>query len=115
MQTFATMREQANKRWLVSLDGFANDFRVLWIPLTGSLLVQQRSPIRDWLTVSGFKQWAHFVQIGTNLSDVPEVLRWLDAHDEEARAIADRGRRFMQERADFDGAVRYLFRILEAF
>ncbi|CAK0876064.1 unnamed protein product [Prorocentrum cordatum] len=112
---FATLYEQASKKWLLSLDGWANDFRPSWLPHAGSLLVRQRSPVRDWLDVSGFQSGAHFASVAANLSDVAEVLEWLSLNDARARAVAAEGRRFVERRASPDGAVEYLYRLLVAY
>jgi hypothetical protein len=64
------------------------------LAMTG-LLFHHETPAKDWFYDS-FKAWEHFVPIRTDLSDLKERYIWAEEHQDEAQAIADRGRAFVR-------------------
>jgi hypothetical protein len=82
-------------KYLISLDGAVAAWkRVATILFSGSVLMLQHR-WREFFYV-GLKPWVHYVPVEYDVSNVIEQYEWLKAHPEEARTIADNGRRFAQ-------------------
>lgn len=57
----------------------------------GQLVIRQEEIMYEWFEPY-FEPWTHYVPMRFDLSDLWEKVEWARAHDEEARAIAERAR-----------------------
>ena len=87
------MREHANYRYQIDIDGVANAWATLERFLCGSCVLKVQSRFEMWYYPS-LRPWVHYVPLRGDLDDLEERLEWCRAHPEDARAIAEAGRRF---------------------
>jgi Glycosyl transferase family 90 len=94
------MRERTSRdrsmqyRGVFDIDGNANAWSGLFCSLLGaSCVLKVGSPrgFHQWY-YPNLHPWVHFVPIGSNLSDIQDVVQWFAANDSQAREIAARGR-----------------------
>lgn len=58
--------------------------------------------------MDGLREWVHYIPVRENLADLPERLRWLDEHRDEAAAIGRAGQAFARERLTRSAALEGL-------
>jgi len=84
----------------------------------GKLLTSGAVVLKPWAAGYPFyyralHEWEHYVPLRPDLSDLPERVRWLQAHDAEAEAIGRRAAAFARAAlspASIDGYVAALLR-----
>jgi hypothetical protein len=86
--------EHNRYKYQIDIDGNTNSWPGLFQKLlTGSpvLKVTSASGHRQWY-YDRLRPWVNFVPVASDMSDLIEKVRWLQAHDDAARAIGDHGR-----------------------
>jgi hypothetical protein len=88
------------------------------------LLFHHETPAKDWYHDS-LKAWYHYVPVRTDLADLKERYRWAEEHQDEARAIAERGTEFaksffsyqnlQKEHESYFGESGVLWKIVDAY
>ena len=85
-------------KWLLVIDGNSNAWSALFAGLlSGSCVLKVASPkgFKQWY-YDRLKPWVHFVPVEEDLSDLDELVAWLEAHDADAQAIGQAGRAFAE-------------------
>ncbi len=85
-------------KWLLVIDGNSNAWSALFAGLlSGSCVLKVASPrgFRQWY-YDRLKPWVHFVPVEEDLSDLDQLVAWLEAHDADAQAIGEAGRAFAE-------------------
>ncbi len=85
-------------KWLLVIDGNSNAWSALFAGLlSGSCVLKVASPkgFKQWY-YDRLKPWVHFVPVEEDLSDLDELVAWLEAHDTDAQAIGQAGRAFAE-------------------
>jgi hypothetical protein len=121
---FQTVEERSGFKYILNLDGHTSAHRLGFEFSLGSVVITHESPDYLW-----FKPWmvalnksksnvssACHIEVKQDLSDLPEMVRWCQAHDTECKKIAENGYKFYQkvlEKPDFmyDYMVSILSRI----
>ena len=57
----------------------------------GSTVFRQVSPYVEFFHAR-LKAWVHYIPVADNLADLPERIRWAEAHPQKAARIAEAGR-----------------------
>lgn len=83
-------------KYQLSVDGTVAAYRFPFLLAGDSLVVKQRSTYYEHF-YPALKAGKHYLEVNHDLSDLLEKLEWARAHDKEARAIAQAGRKFAQE------------------
>ncbi|CAK0899702.1 unnamed protein product [Prorocentrum cordatum] len=100
-------------RYLVNVAAVVSAWRLTELLASGSVLLLQedssRELIYEWLT-----PWEHFVPVSSGLSDLVAKVQWLESHQAEARAIAERGYRHFVARVRRQDTYCYLWQALRA-
>lgn len=81
------------RRYAIDIDGHANAFSNFFVRLLyGCCVIKVASPLgfRQWY-YDRLEPWQHFVPVAADLSDMPEMLAWCQAHPRECREIAAAG------------------------
>ena len=81
-------------RAVLVIDGNSNAWSALFCGLlSGScvLRVESGPGFRQWY-YGRLKPWLHYVPVSADLSDLDDVVAWVMAHDDDARAIGEAGR-----------------------
>jgi hypothetical protein len=81
-------------RGVFDIDGNANAWSGLFCSLLGAscvLKIASAQGFRQWY-YADLKPWENYIPIQSDLSDLPEAVRWFHAHDSQVREIATRGR-----------------------
>jgi len=106
-------RELPKYRYLVNVAAVVSAWRLTELLASGSVLLLQedssRELIYEWLT-----PWEHFVPVSSGLSDLVAKVQWLESHQAEARAIAERGYRHFVARVRRQDTYCYLWQALRA-
>jgi hypothetical protein len=90
------MIHHAKYRFLIDIDGMANAWSFFEKLLLGACILKVRSPFEQWF-YGEIAEWQHFVPIEHDLADLTEKIEWCQQHQDEARAIAERGQRFAMQ------------------
>jgi hypothetical protein len=94
-------------RAVLVIDGNTNAWSALFCALlSGScvLKVESEHGYRQWY-YDQLKPWIHYVPVSADLSDMDDIVAWVMAHDDDARAIGAAGQAFA-EAMTFERAVR---------
>ena len=93
----APMPEHCRYKYLLNFDGQAASFRYKTLFLCGSLVLSVDLQWEEfWYEY--LIPWVHYVPLAADGSDGDAVLDFLEAHPEEAKAIAENGRQFVLQR-----------------
>lgn len=99
-------------RYLVDVDGNSTSWsRLRWLLRSGSLVLKQESEHEQWYYPQ-LVPWRHFLPVAPDLSDLLDRVAWARAHDAEAQAIAEEGRRFALQRLERPKAFHHLLAVL---
>jgi len=95
-------------RYVINTHGNGNDWsnRLRSLLSTGAVVFKQESSLFEFWEW-GLKPWVHYVPVRRDLSDLPQLLRWAQQNDSEARRIADAGVMYVQSSVRYDDALCY--------
>lgn len=82
-----TLEDHADFRYLVDVQGVGYSARIKYLMHSGRPLLVADRRHWDWATVDAVP-WTHYVPVAEDLGDLLEKIAWLDAHPDEAAAIA---------------------------
>merc|ERR1712048_931908 len=93
-----SMGDILQHKYTISVEGFGGDDARVWdLQSSRSLLLRLPPVCLDWLQYTVEMPWEHYVEVARDLSDLTAILSRLDADEDMARSIADRGRNFSRE------------------
>ena len=107
-------------KYQLDVDGNTNAWAALFQKLyTGSPVLKVASPLgfRQWF-YDDLKPWWNYVPVAADMSDLIDKIKWLQAHDLEARRIGERGRTLamaMTHRSELTKARRVVSAALRHF
>lgn len=95
-------------RYVINTHGNGNDWsnRFRSLLSTGAVVFKQESSLFEFWEW-GLKPWVHYVPVRRDLSDLPQLLRWAQQNDSEARRIAEAGVMYVQSSVRYDDALCY--------
>jgi hypothetical protein len=80
-------------KYVIDIDGNSNSWPGLFTKLlTGSCVLKVESPWKQWY-YSSLKPWVNYVPIKNDLSDLIDKIKWCRENDDQARVIAENGRK----------------------
>ncbi|KAF7323454.1 hypothetical protein HMN09_00126300 [Mycena chlorophos] len=79
-------------KYLLDVDGNTFSGRFLGLLRSGSLVFKARVLASDWL-----QPFQHFIPVRADLADLVQQVHWAMEHENEARAIMERGRVFAEQ------------------
>ena len=92
-----TLEDHCKYKYLFNFRGVAASFRFKHLFLCGSLVLHVGE---DWLEFfyPALKPWVHFVPLDPNFSSdqIQDLIEFLNAHDEIAKNIANKGKEFIR-------------------
>merc|ERR1712129_89761 len=104
----------AKHKYLLNVDGVVSSWRLSSLLQTGSVLLLQESPTWEasFLLLS---PWVHFVPIASDLSNLIEMVEYLEANprvaEEMARAAADAFAQHLRSQDTYCFAMRSLLHV----
>ena len=102
MDGWASIADHVKFKYLISLDGWtAAWMRVPWIMATNSLLIKQETLKVEWFDYA-LKPYVHYYPVKRDLSNLLEVIDYLEKHQEEAQEIIRNANKFVEEFFDRD-------------
>lgn len=108
----ATFDEYVQHKYLIELDGYvAGTPGCAWKLLSNCAVFKHDSPFMLWY-YRAMRPWVHYIPLKGDLSDVFEKLQWAKDHDEEAKQIAENGRRFAKENIMPEHLYLYCYKVL---
>ncbi|XP_020366799.2 protein O-glucosyltransferase 1 isoform X2 [Rhincodon typus] len=98
-------------KYLFNFRGVAASFRFKHLFLCGSLVFHVGN---EWLEFfySQLKPWVHYIPVNQDLSNVRELLQFVQENDHIAREIAERGRQFILEHLKMEDVSCYWKQLL---
>jgi hypothetical protein len=94
-------------RYVVDVDGQCCAWKSLFFKLaSGSVVLKLHSPYQQWF-YRLLRPWEHYIPVSGDLGDFEAIYAWLRAHDNDAREIAENGRRTIAT-VTFEGALEEL-------
>ena len=97
-------------KFIVQIDGNGNSWQLLRKLRLGCCMVMVDSDWRLWHH-HALRAWEHYVPVAQNLSNLAERMDWCLRHDEEARKIAQRGRRLALS-VDFESEMQFAAKLV---
>ena len=88
--------EFARYRYQIDIDGNTNSWGLLAKLAMGSCILKVQSPYQQWY-YGDLRPWEHYIPIRADLSDLEDKVLWCREHDDDARDIAQAGKRFADE------------------
>lgn len=111
----ASWDEYIQHKYLIELDGYvAGTPGCAWKLLSNCAVFKHDSPFILWY-FRVMKPWVHYIPVKSDLSDVFEKLNWAKTHDEEAKQIAENGRRFAKENIMPEHLYLYCYKVLKKY
>ena len=101
-------------RYLLNLDGNAAASRLASLFHTGSAVFLADSPFYEWWYPL-LRPWVHYIPVERALRDVPERVRWANAHPAEVAAIAARGLAFARQHLTTHAVACFWWQLLTEF
>lgn len=117
MQPYVPPESFQGCKYQIDIDGNANSWPGLLLKLySGSPVLKVASPgnFRQWY-YRDLVPWVNYVPVREDLSDLVERIEWLREHDEQARAIGQRGRELAKSLDAADARRRAVLSLREAF
>lgn len=112
LQSFARTEDHLLYKYQVCVDGAAGQFPgFAWRLLSNCLVFKIKSPVKLWFD-AGLASEFHYIPIEHDLSNLANRLIWAQEHDDEARSIAENGRKFAQENIMPDDLILYCYKVL---
>lgn len=109
---YVSWEKALHYKYQMAIDGVTCSFPATqWKLLSGALTLKQDSPDIMYF-YDELIPWVHYVPVRNDLSDLIEKIRWAKTHDEEARKIAEEGRRFALEHLMPEHIFQYASKIL---
>lgn len=94
---FNLITYQLRYKYLVEVDGHTCTYPGFqWRLLSNCTVLKQETENRMWYYFP-LRPWVHYVPLKKDLSDLMEKICWCIENDDEARKIADQGRKFAKE------------------
>jgi hypothetical protein len=91
--SFLTMTDQSNYKYIIHVDGNVNAYRLLTTMATGSLILRVTSQYTSWADHM-MKHMTHYVPVKADLSDLLGVIEWCKKNDDICKRIANTGMEF---------------------
>lgn len=79
-------------RYLIDIDGNTNAWGLLAKLAMGSCILKVHSRFRQWY-YGDLRPWEHYIPVRADLSDLEDKVLWCREHDDDARQIAEAGKR----------------------
>jgi hypothetical protein len=115
MSPSVSRKDHLQYKYLVDVDGNSCSFeRYFWLLLSNSLVLKQMSPNVQWY-YGGLEPYKHYVPVKSDLSDLLEKIQWAQAHDEEAKLMAEEATRFVEENLSPEDTLLYLSCLLKEY
>jgi hypothetical protein len=80
-------------RYQIDIDGNSNSWSLLIKLLMGSCVLKVQSDFAQWY-YDDLQPWKHYIPVKADLSDLGERIGWCRQNDEDARHIAENGKRY---------------------
>ena len=111
------LEDHCEYAYLANFRGVAASFRHKHLFLCGSLVLHFGDQRDDWLEFyyPAMRPWVHYVPVSQDSADLELILRWVREHDEEAKAIAQRGQKFVIDNLNMDDVSIYWKELLTAY
>jgi hypothetical protein len=87
------MRQHANYRFLIDVDGVGNAWSFFEKLLLGCCILKVGSCFEQWF-YREVAEWEHFIPVARDFSDLVDKIDWCQLHQAEAKAIGERGQQF---------------------
>lgn len=112
-----SLPDHARHKYLLHLDGTTASNRLAKLLLMGSVVLKQDTVYEEYFN-RFLEPHVHFVPFSRDrcsTQNLTAALAWLREHDDEARAIAERGQRFASEWLSRKAATCYWQRLLASY
>ncbi|CAG9853708.1 unnamed protein product [Phyllotreta striolata] len=83
-------------KYQLGIDGTVAAYRMPYLLAGGSVLFKPASKYYEYF-YKDLKPYVHYIPVKEDISDIVEKIKWAIDHDEEAKAIAENSRRFINE------------------
>jgi len=101
-----------NFKYYINLDGVVMGGRITKLLSLGGVVLQQQAGYTEHVDAL-MKPYEHYVPIEYDLSDLVEKVEWLQKNEDEARRIAENGKKLAMERMRLEDHMCYVWRALE--
>lgn len=111
----AEISEHMRYKYLVVVDGHASPWqRLFWGMFSNSVLFKQESDCIGWFDDAA-EPGVHYVALQPDLSDLTETVLWARQHDDEAKAISQRARKFARVSLSDTKVLGYMRLLLNSY
>ena len=101
-----TLREMMRYKAIIMLEGNDVASGLKWALLSQSVVLMPPPKHTSWCMEELLQPWVHYIPVKEDASDSDEKMQWILEHEEEARAIAQRGTLWMEDLIFHPNAAR---------
>lgn len=107
--------EQIKYKMSIVMDGHTCTYPgFLWRLLSNSVTFKQETDNEQWFYDS-VKPWVHYIPVKPDLSDLLKKVDWVKNHDQDAKKIADRSTKFVQNNLMMPYVDYYIVKLLTRY
>jgi hypothetical protein len=111
-QFFCPMREQLRYKYLLCMDGMTCTYPgYFWRLKSNSCVFKVDSPNYEWF-YKKLEPWVHYVPVKHDLTDLIENILWAQKNDDEAKKIAQNGKKFAETYLTKEMYLFYTYKVL---
>lgn len=111
---FTSPVDSMRYKYQIAVDGVSFPSSYWWQLLSNCTVIKGESDFIEWF-YKGAEPYVHYIPYEQDCSDLQEKIEWLMTHDEEAKKIAENGRRFALEHLGYEGILLYYYTLFTQY
>ena len=114
MKSHLSIEAQLKYKYIVNLDGWGWPTNFIWSLASNSVSLKNEPGIVDWYYCA-FQPHKHYIPIQKDLSDLLDVVKWAQAHDDQCPQMALDASQIFRNEVTGDHALLYLHLVLNTY
>jgi len=102
----SSIEEMLGYKAIIMLEGNDVSSGLKWALYSNSVVLTHPPTKTSWAMEELLEPWVHYIPLAEDLSDVEEKMKWVLDHDQEAQAIAHRGKLWISDLVFHPDAVQ---------
>ena len=112
---YTSFKRYLSHKYLINIDGITASFPgFYWKLASNSVVIKQESPYVQWY-FNALKPYVHYVPVKNDMSNLSEVVTWLQNNDDKAHQIAQNASEFAKNNLSTEDCVIYWAAALNAY
>lgn len=104
-----SVQDHITYKYQLLIDGNSCAYsRAYWQLFSNCVILKQASDNIQWY-YGGFEPYVHFIPVHSDMSNLPEIIKWTMEHDAEAQAISRAAQEFAKNNISYAHIMQYLY------